>query len=69
MIYGPTQAALARAIVDALEAGIIPASAAEEDVMIVLATVHPKALDRHALYWNVYQAARAAIEQAYAPAR
>jgi len=65
MIYGPTQAALARAIVDALEAGIIPASAADEDVMIVLATVHPKALDRHALYRNVYQAARAALEQAY----
>lgn len=65
MIYGPTQAALARAIVDALEAGIIPASAADDEVMIVLATVHPKALDRHALYQSVYEAARAAIAQAY----
>ncbi|MDW7991723.1 MAG: dihydrodipicolinate synthase family protein [Anaerolineae bacterium] len=65
MIYGPTQAALARAVVDALEAGIIPASAADEEVMIVLATVHPKALDRHALYRNVYQAARDAIARAY----
>lgn len=65
MIYGPTQAALARAIVDALEAGIIPASAADDEVMIVLATVHPKALDRHALYRSVYEAARAAIAQAF----
>ncbi|MCS7179401.1 MAG: dihydrodipicolinate synthase family protein [Anaerolineae bacterium] len=65
MIYGPTQAALARAVVDALEAGIIPASAADEEVMIVLATVHPKALDRHALYGSVYEAARAAIAQAF----
>ncbi|MGB9776621.1 MAG: dihydrodipicolinate synthase family protein [Anaerolineae bacterium] len=66
MIYGPTQAALARAIVDALETGVIPASAADEEVMIVLATVHPKALDRHALYQSVYQAAQRAIAQAYA---
>ena len=66
MIYGPTQSALARAIVDALEEGVIPETAAEEEVMIVLATVHPKALDRHALYHSVYEAARAAIVQAFA---
>jgi 4-hydroxy-tetrahydrodipicolinate synthase len=65
MIYGPTQAALARAIVDALEAGTISEEAAEEEVMVVLATVHPKALDRHALYHSVYEAARAAITQAF----
>jgi len=65
MIYGPTQSALARAIVDALEARVIPEEAADEEVMIVLATVHPKALDRHALYHSVYEAARAAIAQAY----
>lgn len=66
MIYGPTQSALARAIVDALEAGIIPEETADEDAMIVLATVHPKALDRHALYHSVYEAARTAIAQAFA---
>ncbi len=65
MIYGPTQSALARAIVDALEAGVIPEEAADEEVMIVLATVHPKALDRHALYHSVYEAAQAAIAQAF----
>lgn len=65
MIYGPTQAAVAKAIVDALEQGVIPVSAMDEEVMIVLATVDPKALDRHALYQNVYVAMKAAIEQAF----
>ncbi|MBN1953756.1 MAG: dihydrodipicolinate synthase family protein [Anaerolineae bacterium] len=65
MIYGPTQAALARAIADALESETIPTRAAEEEVMVALATVHPKALDRNALYKSVYDAARAAIAQAF----
>ncbi len=65
MIYGPTQSALARAIVEALEEGTISPLAMEEACMIVLATVHPRALDRHALYGSVYQAARAAIAQAF----
>jgi 4-hydroxy-tetrahydrodipicolinate synthase len=65
MIYGPTQSALARAIVEALEEGTISPLAMEEACMIVLATVHPRALDRHALYQSVYQAARAAIAQAF----
>ena len=65
MIYGPTQAALARAIVDALEAGRIPPAAVEEDVMVALATVHPRALDRHALYHSVYAAASQALAQAF----
>jgi len=33
--------------------------------MIVLATVDPKALDRHALYQSVYAAMEAAIGQAF----
>jgi formaldehyde-activating enzyme len=65
MIYGPTQSAAAKAIVDALEQGTIPEAAMNEEVMIVLATVDPKALDRHALYQNVYAAMAEAIEQAY----
>ena len=65
MIYGPTQSGLAQAIVEALEAGTIPQAAMEDEVMIVLATVHPRALDRHALFLSVRQAARAAISQAF----
>jgi formaldehyde-activating enzyme len=65
MIYGPTQAALARAIVDALEAGRIPPAAVEDEVMVALATVPPRALDRHALYQSVYAAAGQALAQAF----
>ena len=66
MIYGPTQSALARAIVDALEVGSIPPTAVDDEVMIALATVHPRALDRHALYQSVYAAATQALAQAFA---
>ncbi len=65
MIYGPTQSAVAKAIVDALEQGVIPEAAMNEEVMIVLATVDPKALDRHTLYQNVYAAMVGAIGQAF----
>lgn len=66
MIYGPTQSALARAIVDALETERIPPRAVDDEVMIALATVHPRALDRHALSESVRAAAARAIEQAFA---
>jgi formaldehyde-activating enzyme len=65
MIYGPTQSAVAKAIVDNLEKGVIPVSAMDDEVMVVLATVDPKALDRHALYHNVYTAMDAAIRGAF----
>jgi 4-hydroxy-tetrahydrodipicolinate synthase len=65
MIYGPTQSALARAIVDGLEAGLIPVAAQDDEVMVALVTVHPKALDRQALYNSVLQAAGQALAQAY----
>ncbi len=65
MIYGPTQSAAAKAIVDALAAGTIPPAALDDEVMIVLASVDPRALDRHALYHNVYAAMSAALEQAF----
>jgi 4-hydroxy-tetrahydrodipicolinate synthase len=65
MIYGPTQSALARAIVDAMETGTMSRETATEEVMIALATVHPRALDRHELYRSVYDAAQAAITQAF----
>ncbi|MEE8391421.1 MAG: dihydrodipicolinate synthase family protein [Anaerolineae bacterium] len=65
MIYGPTQSALARAIVDALETDVIPPTAVDDEVMIALATVHPRALDRHALYQSVLAAAARALTQAF----
>jgi 4-hydroxy-tetrahydrodipicolinate synthase len=65
MIYGPTQSALARAIVNALESGLIPPGIQEDAVMVALATVHPKALDRNALYKSVLEASGIALAQAF----
>jgi 4-hydroxy-tetrahydrodipicolinate synthase len=65
MIYGPTQSALARAIVDALELGTFSADAQANEVMVALATVHPRALDRNALYKSVLQASAKAIARAF----
>ena len=69
MIYGPTQSALGRAIVDALEADRIPPAAVDDEVMIALVTVHPRALDRHALYQSVHAAASQALVQVFSGSR
>jgi formaldehyde-activating enzyme len=66
MIYGPAQSAMARAIVDALETERIPATSVDDDVMVALATVHPRATNRNALAKSVRTAATKAIEQAFA---
>jgi 4-hydroxy-tetrahydrodipicolinate synthase len=68
MIYGPTQAAVAHAVVDALAEGTIPPSAFDDEVMIVLASIDPKALDRHALHHAVRTAMREALVAAFGPA-
>lgn len=65
MIYGPTQWAVARAIVDAVEEGTIPPGRVEDVVMIALVTVDPRALERHVLSRNVLQAAQVAIQEAF----
>ncbi len=66
MIYGPAQSAMAQAIVDALETERIPAASVDDDVMVALATVHPRAMNRNALAKSVRAAATKAIEQAFA---
>jgi 4-hydroxy-tetrahydrodipicolinate synthase len=65
MIYGPTQSAVGRAIVDGLAAGFITPEMWDSEVMLVQVTVHPQALDRHKLYWNVHQAMDDALKNAY----
>jgi len=67
MIYGPAQSALGRAIVDALESQHIPQQAVDDDVMIALVTLHPRAMNRHALAQSVHAAASQAIDQAFVP--
>jgi formaldehyde-activating enzyme len=65
MIYGPTQNAVAQAIVARLATGVIPEPLMHTHVMIVQAAVHPRALDRRVLHHNAYEATCAAIDDAF----
>jgi formaldehyde-activating enzyme len=65
MIYGPTQAAVGRAIVDGLAAGWIPETVWDEEVMMAQVTLHPQALDRHQVYHNAYSAMSQALRKAF----
>ena len=65
MVYGPTQSAVSRAIVDKLVEKVVPESAMEDEVLIAQAAVDPAALDRHALYHSVYAATALALDAAY----
>jgi bifunctional enzyme Fae/Hps len=65
MVYGPGQAAVGKAILDGITSGKIPAASMEEGVMLVNLTVHPRALNHHRVYKNVYEAMTQAIGKAY----
>jgi 4-hydroxy-tetrahydrodipicolinate synthase len=62
MIYGPAQAAVAKAVADSVKDGILPAT--DELVLIARVFVHPSATDRHRVYINNYKAMRHAIRKA-----
>jgi 4-hydroxy-tetrahydrodipicolinate synthase len=64
MIYGPAQAAVAKAVVDSVADGSIPKEAAEQLIIIANVFVHPTAVDRQRLYINNYKAMRHAIRKA-----
>lgn len=68
MIYGPVQNAVAQAIVDKLAEGVIPEEAMHSHLMLVLATVHPQALDRRVLHHNARAATCMAVDSAFAEA-
>jgi 4-hydroxy-tetrahydrodipicolinate synthase len=63
MIYGPAQAAVAKAVVDSVADGTIPKEATEELIMIANVFVHPTAVDRQRVYINNYKAMRHAIRK------
>jgi 4-hydroxy-tetrahydrodipicolinate synthase len=64
MIYGPAQAAVAKAVVDSVADGTIPREAVEDLVIIANVFVHPSAVDRQRVYINNYKAMRHAIRKA-----
>ena len=65
-MFGPAQAAVARAVVDSVEAGIIPAAKADDLCIAVGVFIHWEASDDKKIYDYNYQATKEAIERALA---
>lgn len=64
MVYGPAQAAVAKAVADSLADGSIPQESAEDLIIIANVFVHPSAVNRQRVYINNYKAMRHAIRKA-----
>jgi len=64
LTYGPAQAAVAKAVIQCVEDGILPKEATEEIVIITNVFVHPSASSRKRVFINNYKATRNAIRKA-----
>ncbi len=65
-IFGPAQAAVAKAVADALEEGVIPKGKADEWVIICSVFIHPDAKDYRRIYHYNYAATKLALQRALA---
>jgi bifunctional enzyme Fae/Hps len=63
-IFGPAQAAVAKAIADSAEEGIIPLSKLDEWVIICSVFIHPQAADYRKIYQYNYGATKMALQRA-----
>jgi len=64
LMFGPAQAAVAKAVADCVEAGTIPRMLVEDIVVVVGVFIHWDAKDKKKIYdWN-YQATKQSIERA-----
>jgi 4-hydroxy-tetrahydrodipicolinate synthase len=64
LTYGPAQAAIAKAVIQCVEDGILPKAASEDIVIIVNVFIHPSASSRKRVFINNYKATRNAIRKA-----
>ena len=64
LTYGPAQAAIAKAVIQCVEDGILPKNLADQIVLIVNVFVHPSASARKRIFINNYKATRNAIRKA-----
>jgi formaldehyde-activating enzyme len=64
MIFGPTQSAVAKLIVDNIEEGTITKEMVKNYLIVLKVWVPPNALDRQSLYENNYQAVENALKEA-----
>ncbi len=63
-IFGPAQAAVAKAVADAVEEGIIPKDKVDEWVIVCSVFVHPQASDYRRIYHYNYGATKLALKRA-----
>src|SRR6188508_2996515 len=63
-MFGPAQAAVAKAVSDAVEQGVIPKSQAEDLVIVCGVFIHWEAKDNKKIYDYNYQATKMAIANA-----
>jgi len=63
-IFGPAQAAVAKAVADAVEEGVLPKEKADELVIVVSVFIHPDAEDYNRIYRYNYGATKLALTRA-----
>lgn len=63
-IFGPAQAAVAKAVADSVEEGIIPSDKVDDWVIICSVFIHPEAADARRIYQYNYGATKMAIQRA-----
>ncbi|MGI9519157.1 MAG: formaldehyde-activating enzyme [Pirellulaceae bacterium] len=63
-MFGPAQAAVANAVADSVEAGVIPADQAEDLVVVCGVFIHPEAADDKKIHEYNYEATKMAIANA-----
>jgi bifunctional enzyme Fae/Hps len=63
-IFGPAQAAVAKAVADCVEEGIIPEDKLDDWVIVVCVFIHPDSKDERRIYKFNYSATRLAIKRA-----
>lgn len=63
-IFGPAQTAVARAVADSLDEGIIPREQAEDLVVVASVFIHPQAADYSKIYRYNYGATKLAVQRA-----
>lgn len=63
-MFGPAQAAVAKAVTDCVASGVIPKAEAEKLVMIVGVFIHWEAKDDTKIYQYNYEATKLSIERA-----
>ena len=65
-MFGPAQAAVARAVVDSVESGVIPRDKADDYCIMVGVFIHWDASDDTKIYDYNYQATKESIQRALA---